>query len=119
MSFDRVIQDSDDEDDPLSEMPPPVKRAREQPKNHVDNETTCNEQSGIVTPGGEAQDIDHGNHLAVDFDAFLQSQETAPTGFSGSQQRREERWIPSDAGAGSIGESERQLHESPREYTCY
>ncbi|KAG2019533.1 hypothetical protein GB937_005081 [Aspergillus fischeri] len=103
MSFDKVIQDSDDEDDPLSEMPPPVKRAREQPKIHVDNVTTCNEQSGTVTPGGEAQDLDHGNHLAVDFDAFLQSQETAPNGFSASQQRREERWIPSDAGAGSIG----------------
>ncbi|KAF7154952.1 hypothetical protein CNMCM5623_003210 [Aspergillus felis] len=103
MSFDRVIQDSDDEDDPLSEMPPQVKRALEQPKNHVDNITTCNEQSGIVTPGGEAQDIHHGNHFAVDFDAFLQSQETAPNGFSASQQRREERWIPSDAGAGSIG----------------
>ncbi|GAQ03110.1 vacuolar protein sorting-associated protein 11 homolog [Aspergillus lentulus] len=102
MSFDRVIQDSDDEDDPLSEMPPLVKRAPEQPKDHVDNETTCNEQSGIVTPGGEAQDIDHGNYLAVDFDAFLQSQETAPNGFSASQQRREEKWIPSDAGAGSI-----------------
>ncbi|RHZ60035.1 hypothetical protein CDV55_104548 [Aspergillus turcosus] len=102
MSFDRVIQDSDDEDDPLSEMPPPVKRAPELPKNHVDNIITCNEQPGTVTPAGEARDIDHGNHLAVDFDAFLQSQETAPNGFSASQQRREERWIPSDAGAGSI-----------------
>ncbi|GFF42033.1 hypothetical protein IFM46972_06736 [Aspergillus udagawae] len=103
MSFDRVIQDSDDEDDPLSEMPPPVKRATEQPKNHIDNITTCNEQSGIATPGREAHDIDHGNQLAVDFDAFIQSQETAPNSFSASQQRREERWIPSDAGAGSIG----------------
>ncbi|PKX95302.1 uncharacterized protein P174DRAFT_403959 [Aspergillus novofumigatus IBT 16806] len=103
MSFDRVIQDSDDEDDPLSEMPPPVKRAPKQPKNHVDSITTCSEQSEIVTAGGEAQDIDHGNHFAIDFDAFLQSQETAPNGFSASQQRREERWIPSDAGAGSIG----------------
>lgn len=105
MSFDRVIQDSDDEDDPLSEMPPPVKRAREQPKDHVDNVTSCNEQSAAVTPGGQAQGLDHGNYLAVDFDAFLQSQETAPNFFSASQQRREERWIPSDAGAGSIGES--------------
>ncbi|RHZ58244.1 uncharacterized protein CDV56_107240 [Aspergillus thermomutatus] len=102
MSFDRVIQDSDDEDDPLSEMPPPIKRAPALPKNHFDNITTCNEQSGTVTPGGEARYIDHGNHLAVDFDAFLQSQETAPNGLSASQQRREERWIPSDAGAGSI-----------------
>jgi hypothetical protein len=105
MSFDRVIQDSDDEDDPLSEMPPPVKRATELPKNHVDNITTRNEQSGTAIPSGEVRDINHGNSLAVDFDAFLQSQETAPNGFSASQQRREERWIPSDAGAGSIGES--------------
>lgn len=48
-----------------------------------------------------------GPQINVNFDDFLQSQEMAQTSISLSQQRREERWIPStsDGGDGSIGKS--------------
>ncbi|EAW06716.1 uncharacterized protein ACLA_084110 [Aspergillus clavatus NRRL 1] len=102
MSHGRVIQDSDDEDDPLSEMPPPIKRPPEQPQ-EVNGTHIVNEAIESVENTDEHQQSENGDHIGVDFDAFLQSQETAQNGLSASQQRREERWIPSNAGAGSIG----------------
>jgi hypothetical protein len=41
----------------------------------------------------------------VNFDEFLQSQDRSHTMLSSSQQRREERWIPSNSenGSGSVG----------------
>ncbi|KAF7588972.1 hypothetical protein BBP40_004974 [Aspergillus hancockii] len=95
MSHGRVIQDSDDEDDPLaSDYPPPANPSRQ-----TDNTFTFNLDTQNVPLRAQS------NHpLTINFDEFLHSQEAAPTGLSSSQQRREERWIPHEAaGGGSIG----------------
>lgn len=49
-------------------------------------------------------------HLNVNFDSFLQSQEGPHAPATLSQQRREERWIPStgEGGDGSMGASAQQ-----------
>ncbi|RAL01303.1 uncharacterized protein BO80DRAFT_424858 [Aspergillus ibericus CBS 121593] len=92
MSFRRVIQDSDDEDDPLAGPPSPRPNGDNR---HVD----VQKDSGHV----HFQQTGHDSHMSVNFDQFLQSQDSAHQGVSSSQQRREERWIPADAGGGSIG----------------
>ncbi|PYI11489.1 hypothetical protein BO78DRAFT_393423 [Aspergillus sclerotiicarbonarius CBS 121057] len=92
MSPNRVIQDSDDEDDPLAGPPSPRPNAD---NTHVD----VQKDSGHH----HAQQTGHDSHMSVNFDQFLQSQESAHQGISSSQQRREERWIPADVGGGSIG----------------
>ena len=99
MSHARVIQDSDDEDDPLAaDFPPPAN-----PTHQADNNYALNSVEQDVPIAAQVQEPNH--PIAINFDVFLQSQETAPTGLSSSQQRREERWIPNEAGGGgSIGE---------------
>ncbi|PWY91762.1 hypothetical protein BO94DRAFT_379082 [Aspergillus sclerotioniger CBS 115572] len=91
MSSKRVIQDSDDEDDPLAGPPSPRPNAD---NTHVDVQKDAHYQ---------AQQTGHDSHMSINFDQFLQSQESAHRGISSSQQRREERWIPGDVGGGSIG----------------
>lgn len=104
-----MIQDSDEDEplvdddnstsiDPLQDHNAPAHQHHEhaaiQQDNHpIEHTTTCNANT-------EPQ-------LSVNFDQFLQSQEASHTGFTSSQQRREERWIPStsEGGGGSIGAS--------------
>ena len=113
MSWDRVIQDSD-EDEPLGddgvEAPdsPGLYQGHESTKQQLqDNsdhyvvEEQANspiEQPAIQAPTAEPD-------LGVNFDQFLQSQDTSQSAVTLSQQRREERWIPSTVGGGggSIG----------------
>ncbi|KAF9893294.1 hypothetical protein FE257_011724 [Aspergillus nanangensis] len=120
MSHGRVIQDSDDEDDPLTAAflppanPPHSPQVYDQP----------NPQHGPEGPGT------NNGPIGVNFDQFLQSQEAVQARLSSSQQRREERWIPTTAeGAGSIssmmteiGLAQRRLFDEeedhyPNQYT--
>ncbi|KAE8357008.1 hypothetical protein BDV28DRAFT_144675 [Aspergillus coremiiformis] len=97
MSTDRVIMDSDDEDDPLAaDFPPPVNPA------HKTDNYALNLDAQDVFPMAPAREPNH--PIMINFDAFLQPRDTAPAELSSSQQRREERWIPNEVGAGgSIG----------------
>ncbi|KAL4863991.1 hypothetical protein BDV12DRAFT_176829 [Aspergillus spectabilis] len=88
MPFDRVIQDSDDEDEPLGELSS-EKTNRVPVINHV-------EQQGAKSPQGDL-------HIGVNFDQFLQTQNDPQMILSSSQQRREERWIPMAGRVGSMG----------------
>lgn len=99
MSHARVIQDSDDEDDPLAaDFPPPAN-----PTHQANNDYALDSVAQDVPITAQVQEPNH--PIAINFDVFLQSQESAPRGLSSSQQRREERWIPNEAGGGgSIGE---------------
>ena len=106
MSWDRIIQDSDEEElfvedevstsiDPIQGHEPPVHDALPKPTNRPANHNTDHASGSINTP--ELQ-------LGVDFDQFLQSQNTHQPSITSSQQQREERWIPSTADGGeSIG----------------
>ncbi|KAJ5083472.1 hypothetical protein N7456_012899 [Penicillium angulare] len=105
MSWDKVIQDSD-EDEPLIEddfpaSPDPLQTTQSpiiQHHDHPEEKETFiplqhNANQGFPEP-----------QLNVNFDQFLQSQGTHVTSTS-SQQQREERWIPAtyEGGGGSIG----------------
>lgn len=106
MGWDRVIQDSDEEEpliedgfpaspDPLQDPQPP----KPQHHNHLAQQETYPTEH-TVTEGFP------GPQLNVNFDQFLQSQGTH-TGSTSSQQQREERWIPStkEGAGGSISAS--------------
>ena len=96
MGPDRVIQDSDDEADSLPGDPGPISPAPAQPE----------ETPNVNTYNSINHDEPHISNPDVNFDQFIQFQDTTQTQISSSQQRREERWIPSgraEAG-GSIGE---------------
>ncbi|OOQ88496.1 hypothetical protein PEBR_12392 [Penicillium brasilianum] len=111
MSWDRVIQDSD-EDEPLGDdgvealASVETLRGHESPKqqlldnlgHHID------EQQANYPIEQQAEEVGT-EDLGVNFDQFLQSQDTSQSAVTLSQQRREERWIPStgDGGGGSIG----------------
>ncbi|KAL4921452.1 hypothetical protein BDW62DRAFT_129195 [Aspergillus aurantiobrunneus] len=92
MPFDHVIQDSDDEEEPLGELSP--KKANRAPV------TDNGEQQGAKNP---PQESNHDSHMGVNFDEFLQSQDAPQRTLSSSQQRREERWIPVTGRVGSMG----------------
>ncbi|KAJ5672057.1 hypothetical protein N7507_001184 [Penicillium longicatenatum] len=100
MSWDKVIQDSDEEEllieddfpaspDPLHGPEPPTAQHHDRP---AQQETRPIEHT--VTEGFP------GPQLNVNFDQFLQSQETH-AGSTSSQRQREERWIPSTNEDGS------------------
>ncbi|KAJ5811444.1 hypothetical protein N7474_007745 [Penicillium riverlandense] len=109
MAWDRVIQDSDDEDESIVEDDTPAAIDLPQgaqpsqfshqhqfdqpsvPQHHTPSDTDQSTRTVITGPD-----------LGVNFDNFLQSQETVRQ--SASQQRREERWIPSTSEGGG-GES--------------
>ncbi|KAI9930501.1 hypothetical protein ASPWEDRAFT_171129 [Aspergillus wentii DTO 134E9] len=107
MGFDRVIQDSDDEDDPLCEAPPPRNQLPNPPEQQQQDTSNGNSNGiGEIKSSLNKDQILEGqevSHIGVNFDDFLQSQEAAQNRLSSSQQRREERWIPAEAGGGSIG----------------
>ncbi|KAL4961729.1 uncharacterized protein BDV14DRAFT_203472 [Aspergillus stella-maris] len=87
MSFDRVIQDSDDEED-LGELSPERTNRVAVP----DNEVQLQNELENVEPQESAGD----SHIGVNFDAFLNSPEAPHRTLSASQQQREERWIPAE-----------------------
>ncbi|KAL4943782.1 hypothetical protein BDV06DRAFT_129571 [Aspergillus oleicola] len=95
MSFDRVIQDSDDDEEPLGELS--SERANRVPDNEV--------QHDMKSPG--AQHATHDLHIGVNFDAFFQSSEAPQRTLSASQQQSGERWIP----AGRPGSSGNTMTE--------
>lgn len=104
MSWDRVIQDSD-EDEPFVEddvsasiapiqgqEPPPHHEPRDRP---ADQHTTNYDSEQAYAPE---------HQLSVDFDQFLQSQDMPHASITASQQKREEMWIPPTGDGGeSIG----------------
>lgn len=104
MSWDRVIQDSD-EDEPFIEDEGPTSIApvqdQEPPPNHeprdhpADQHTATQVSEQVYAP--EYQ-------LSVDFDQYLQSQDMSHASITASQQKREEMWIPPTGDGGeSIG----------------
>ncbi|KAJ5366338.1 hypothetical protein N7541_000279 [Penicillium brevicompactum] len=116
MGWDRVIQDSD-EDEPIEgdDLPRPVappkhpEPAVQQYHDHVPAEDTTHSAN---EHGFAPEEESTFPQLSVNFDEFLQSQERNHAGQSSSQQRREERWIPNTEGAsGSAGGSGTMMSE--------
>lgn len=100
MASNRVIQDSDDDEDPLSceaQPPPPIVSPRQDNRpenNNWDDNTSAVNGSGVQNGIGD---------IGVNFDVFLQSQSQDAqrrASVSSSQRRREERWIPGGFGNG-------------------
>jgi hypothetical protein len=113
MSWDRVIQDSD-EDEPLGDDGVEVEalidphQGHKSPKQQLPDDSVHHgdeQQANYPIEHQAAQEVGAGSDLGVNFDQFLQSQEMSQLAVTLSQQRREERWIPStgDGGGGSIG----------------
>ncbi|KXG52744.1 uncharacterized protein PGRI_080000 [Penicillium griseofulvum] len=107
MSLDRIIQDSD-EDEPFEgdDLPAPVnpvhpsEPALQEYQHAPAKQTTHN----AVYEHGPAPDESTCSQLNVNFDEFLQSQERGHSMLSSSQQRLEDKWIPSTSGgSGSVG----------------
>ncbi|KAJ0424869.1 hypothetical protein BJY00DRAFT_224900 [Aspergillus carlsbadensis] len=90
MPFDRVIQDSDDDEELSPEKPTHVSTT-----NHVG-------PHGVESLQAQ-HEVDHDSHIGVNFDQFLQSQDARQTNVSPAQLRREERWIPVEGRIGSMG----------------
>ncbi|CAG8026043.1 unnamed protein product [Penicillium nalgiovense] len=122
MSLDRVIQDSD-EDEPFdgdevsTSVNPlhPSEPALQQEYQHAPAKQTTHY---AVYEHGSAPDESMLPQLNVNFDEFLQSQERGHSMLSSSQQRREDKWIPSTSEGGSesvgammteIGNAQRRL----------
>ncbi|KAJ5813024.1 hypothetical protein N7447_010047 [Penicillium robsamsonii] len=108
MSLDRVIQDSDEDEpfegDDLSTSVDPVhpsELALQEYQHSPAKERTHN----AVYEHGPAPDETTFSQLNVNFDEFIQSPERGHSMLSSSQQRREDRWIPStsEGGSGSVG----------------
>ncbi|KAJ5718371.1 hypothetical protein N7488_004017 [Penicillium malachiteum] len=104
MSWDRVIQDSDDDEEPLIEddfpvSPDPLQPTQSPKVQHHDNPAEAETHYPIERTTNEGFPEPQ---LNVNFDQFLQSQGTHAAS-SSSQQQREERWIPSTESGGSIG----------------
>lgn len=109
MSLVRVIQDSDEDepfegdDLPTSGNPPHLSEpALQQEYQHAPAEQTTH---NAVYEHGHAPDESMLPQLNINFDEFLQSQEKGHSILSSSQQRREDRWIPStsEGGSASVG----------------
>ncbi|CAI7657650.1 unnamed protein product [Penicillium discolor] len=109
MSLVRVIQDSDEDepfegdDLPTSGNPPHLfEPALQREYQHAPAEQTTH---NAVYQHGHAPDESMSPQLNINFDEFLQSQEKGHSILSSSQQRREDRWIPStsEGGSGSVG----------------
>lgn len=114
----RVIQDSDDEDDPLSceaQPPPPMMSPRRENRpensNWKDDASAVNVENSAIDNQIQ-EEINNVGDIGVNFDDFLQSQSQDAqrrASVSSSQRRREERWTPGGfgngitRGSGSIG----------------
>ncbi|KAJ5265585.1 hypothetical protein N7524_006603 [Penicillium chrysogenum] len=109
MSLDRVIQDSDEDEPSEGEEVPtsvnplhPSEPALQQEYQHAPAKQTTH---NAVYEHGSAPDESMFPPLNVNFDEFIQSQERSHSMLSPSQQRREDKWIPStsEGGSGSVG----------------
>lgn len=107
----RVIQDSDDEDDPLSceaRPPPPIVSPRRE--KHPGNSNWENNASAVNDGNMQnsaidnqiQQEINSVGDIGVNFDDFLQSQsqDAQRRASLSSSQRREEKWISNGLGNG-------------------
>jgi len=121
MASNRVIQDSDEEDDPLSceaQPPPPIVSPRRENRagksNWEDNAAAVNDDNiqGDVVDNQIQEEINNVGDIGVNFDDFLQSQSQDAqrrASISASQRQREQRWIFDGIGngiargSGSIG----------------
>ena len=109
MTLDRVIQDSDEDEpsegDDLSTSANPLhpsEPALQQEYQHAPTKDTIH--NAIYEHGPAPDGIIP--ELNVNFDEFLQSQEKGNSLLSSSQQRREDKWIPStEGGSGSVGKT--------------
>lgn len=126
-----MIQDSDDEDDPLCEVPTSPDHqdpVMQDAQNDLSEHSRFNVDTGYATNGytqGNGVNISHAtndsNGLAssqpgVNFDDFLKSQDSGPAWLS-SQRRREERWIPNTGRTESIGTFLSKKKKSPPRLT--
>lgn len=105
MSWDRVIQDSD-EDEPLIEDHASTSIDPLQGYESPTRQTDVHTHGAIEHPDYPIESASATEpQLSVNFDQFLQSQEGGQGILTTSQQQREERWIPStsEGGGGSIG----------------
>ncbi|KAJ9296467.1 hypothetical protein DTO271G3_5165 [Paecilomyces variotii] len=117
----RVIQDSDDEDDALSDVATSIDPLQEPEQEQRDDDDYGNAEShvehGHQPSEKEVENTERtitGSQLGVNFDDFLQSQPQMTTGLSSSQQRREERWIPTESGNESIGATMSEIGRAQR-----
>ncbi|KAJ5295740.1 hypothetical protein PENANT_c001G00091 [Penicillium antarcticum] len=113
MSWDRVIQDSDEDEplegeqledtpssvDPLQAHEPAVQQQ------HYDGAPAKHAAHNAVNEAPTAADESMFPQFNINFDEFLQSQDRSHAMLSSSQQRREEKWIPSNSEgeSGSVG----------------
>ncbi|KAJ5488618.1 hypothetical protein N7539_003508 [Penicillium diatomitis] len=114
MGWGHVIQDSD-EDEPLGEdieleaaAPTDAVKGGSHAQDYAQggsNESTTDQQAYYPIERTAGRDTHVEPEISINFDQFLQSQETTHSAPTLSQQRREERWIPSatEGGGGSIG----------------
>ncbi|KAL1857775.1 Vacuolar protein sorting-associated protein 11 [Paecilomyces lecythidis] len=109
MAPERVIQDSDDEDDALSDVAtsidPLQEHEHEQHEEDYANAQTDHGDEPYEQEMRTADPVVTGSQLGVNFDDFLQSQPqmAGEHGPSSSQVKREERWIPAESGNESVG----------------
>lgn len=113
----KVIQDSDDEEDALSDVATSIDPLQEQSQQSVPQYGTVEVDNGEPPRDDEirhTESVVTGSQLGVNFDDFLrsQSQVMGESGISSSQQRREERWIPAESGSESVGECMHMLIDS-------
>ncbi|KAJ5783084.1 hypothetical protein N7457_004858 [Penicillium paradoxum] len=109
MSLDRVIQDSD-EDEPFEGDAPSVSMDPLHPSEPILQQQHHEVPAKQLThytmhEHGHATEESMFPQLNVNFDEFLQSQERGHAMISSSQQRLEDKWIPSasEGGSGSVG----------------
>lgn len=108
MSFQRIILDSDDEEDAGSDIATSIDPLQDPSSQEDAPEDKGHDVNVSCSAGGRElfQAPDPNSELPqVDFDRFLQSESSVigDQGPSSSQQRREERWIPSENGSASVG----------------
>ncbi|KAL2002973.1 hypothetical protein VTN02DRAFT_5382 [Thermoascus thermophilus] len=114
MPPDRVIQDSDDEDDATSIDP---LQDQSSVRRSSFAESNAGEQR-YDAELGQLPPLQSGSPLSkINFDVFLQSpsQERGAQELSSSQQRREERWIPAEIGSGSVGAMMSEISRAQRQ----
>lgn len=107
MSWDRVIQDSDEDEPLVEDEVSPTFHQLQDPGLPVPRHHDITGPQTNYPMKHTAQNVSTEIQLCVNFDQFLQSQEGAQASMTLSQQRREDRWIPSTGGGGggSIGAS--------------
>ncbi|KAJ5983100.1 hypothetical protein N7481_005199 [Penicillium waksmanii] len=104
MSWDRIIQDSD-EDEPFVEDEVPTSIAPIQGQEPLPHHEPRDRPADQHTTNHVSEQVYAPEHqLSVDFDQFLQSQDMPHASITASQQKREEMWIPPTGDGGeSIG----------------